>query len=77
MVPAQGAPLPQGKQVVLSKALSKLLRHHAAQRGLEVDSAGYVPLQQVLQIRKLPAWVLLRRPFRLLWTLAQSKDLDL
>ena len=53
MDPAQGVPLPHGKQVVLSKALSRLLRHKAAQKGLAVDSAGYVPLQQVLQTREV------------------------
>lgn len=53
MVPATTAALPQGNQVALSKALSKLLRHDAAQKGLQLDSAGYAPLQQILQVREI------------------------
>ena len=53
MVPATTATLPQGKQVALSKALSKLLRHDAARKGLQLDTAGYAPLQQVLQVREI------------------------
>lgn len=53
MVPATTAALPQGNQVALSKALSKLLRHDAAQKGLQLDSAGYASLQQILQFREI------------------------
>lgn len=53
MVPTTASALPQGKQVAMSKALSKLLRHDAARRGLQLDSAGYAPLQQVLQVEEV------------------------
>ena len=34
---------------ILSRLLCRLLRHQAAERGLSVDSAGYVPVQQILE----------------------------
>ncbi len=35
-----------------SRALSKILRHKAKQVGLPMDSAGYVPVDQLLQLRE-------------------------
>lgn len=36
------------REVVVSKALSKLLRHAAADAGIKLDAEGYAPLDQVV-----------------------------
>ncbi|KAF4963256.1 hypothetical protein FSARC_8725 [Fusarium sarcochroum] len=38
----------QGRDVQVSKALSKLLRHQAANAGIELDDEGFAPLNSVL-----------------------------
>lgn len=38
----------QGREVEISKALSKLLRHDAVKEGLELDGEGYAQLDQVV-----------------------------
>ncbi|KAK4166622.1 putative trna 2-phosphotransferase, partial [Cladorrhinum sp. PSN259] len=38
-----------GREVQLSKALSKLLRHQAGSAGIVLDEGGYAPLEKVLQ----------------------------
>ncbi|KAF4996902.1 hypothetical protein FGRMN_4223 [Fusarium graminum] len=38
----------QGREVQVSKALSKLLRHQAANAGIQLDDEGYAPLSSVL-----------------------------
>ncbi|KAM7223810.1 RNA 2'-phosphotransferase, Tpt1 / KptA family domain containing protein [Rhypophila decipiens] len=39
----------KGRDVDLSRALSKLLRHQAASAGIQLDNEGYAPLDKVLQ----------------------------
>lgn len=39
------------RDIAISRALSKLLRHAAAREGLDIDSNGYVPLTQVITHR--------------------------
>ncbi|KAK3692072.1 KptA family-domain-containing protein [Podospora appendiculata] len=39
----------KGRDVDLSRALSKLLRHQAASAGITLDNEGYAPLDRVLQ----------------------------
>ncbi|OLN93896.1 tRNA 2'-phosphotransferase 1 [Colletotrichum chlorophyti] len=38
----------QGREVLVSKALSKLLRHQAENAGIRLDDGGYAPLDKVL-----------------------------
>lgn len=38
----------QGREVAISKALSKLLRHDAIKEGLELDREGFAKLDQVV-----------------------------
>jgi hypothetical protein len=42
----RGGPMPRDVQV--SKALSKLLRHSAEKEGLKLDTAGYINLKDVV-----------------------------
>jgi RNA:NAD 2'-phosphotransferase (TPT1/KptA family) len=42
----RGGPMPRDVQV--SKALSKLLRHSAEKEGLKLDEAGYINLKDVV-----------------------------
>jgi 2'-phosphotransferase len=42
----RGGPMP--RDVLVSKALSKLLRHSAEKEGLKLDEAGYVNLKDVV-----------------------------
>ena len=42
----RGGPLP--REVQVSKALSKLLRHSAEKEGLQLDAAGYINLKDVV-----------------------------
>ena len=44
----RGGPMPRDVQV--SKALSKLLRHSAEKEGLKLDEAGYINLKDVVGI---------------------------
>jgi RNA:NAD 2'-phosphotransferase (TPT1/KptA family) len=39
---------PIGREVDVSKALSKLLRHAAEEQGIKLDDEGYAPLEQVV-----------------------------
>ncbi|KAG5981299.1 hypothetical protein E4U55_003095 [Claviceps digitariae] len=39
----------QGREVTVSKALSRLLRHQAQSAGITLDREGFAPLDQVLQ----------------------------
>ncbi|KUJ21040.1 uncharacterized protein LY89DRAFT_577171 [Mollisia scopiformis] len=41
------------REVAISKALSKLLRHAAEEAGLKLDAEGYTPLDQVLKWQRL------------------------
>lgn len=38
----------QGREVQISKALSRLLRHQAENAGITLDSEGYAPLDRVV-----------------------------
>jgi len=38
----------QGREVEISKALSKLLRHAAVEEGLELDGEGFAKVDQVV-----------------------------
>jgi 2'-phosphotransferase len=38
----------QGREVEISKALSKLLRHDAVKEGLELDGEGFAKVDQVV-----------------------------
>lgn len=38
----------QGRDVQVSKALSKLLRHQASAAGIELDDEGFAPLDRVV-----------------------------
>jgi 2'-phosphotransferase len=42
----RGGPMP--RDVLVSKALSKLLRHSAEKEGLKLDEAGYINLKDVV-----------------------------
>lgn len=42
----RGGPMP--RDVLVSKALSKLLRHSAEKEGLKLDAAGYINLKDVV-----------------------------
>jgi hypothetical protein len=44
----RGGPMPRDVQV--SKALSKLLRHSAEKEGLKLDAAGYINLKDVVSL---------------------------
>jgi 2'-phosphotransferase len=41
----------QGREVQVSKALSKLLRHQAASAGIQLDDEGFAPLDRVVSLR--------------------------
>lgn len=43
-----GGGSPQNKEILISKALSKLLRHAAGDAGVVLDSEGYASLDQVV-----------------------------
>ncbi|KAH0375625.1 phosphotransferase KptA/Tpt1, partial [Aureobasidium melanogenum] len=47
----RGGPMP--REVQVSKALSKLLRHSAAKEGLQLDAAGYINLKDVLNNQRI------------------------
>lgn len=34
---------------MISKAMSKVLRHDAVELGLTLDASGYVPLEEIMQ----------------------------
>lgn len=38
----------QGREVQISKALSRLLRHQAENAGIKLDDAGFAPLDKVV-----------------------------
>ncbi|GMG21168.1 unnamed protein product [Ambrosiozyma monospora] len=44
---------PKTREITISKALSKLLRHQAIKQGLKIDSQGFVQLQEVLSNKLL------------------------
>jgi 2'-phosphotransferase len=46
-----------GKDVALSKRLSYILRHGALELGLSLRSDGYVPLDEVLQLKDIKSMV--------------------
>lgn len=39
---------PMGREVLVSKALSKLLRHQAESAGIKLDEAGFAELDKVV-----------------------------
>lgn len=41
---------PQRRDVQVSKALSKLLRHQAEKAGITLDGEGYAPLDKVVRL---------------------------
>ncbi|TVY85559.1 tRNA 2'-phosphotransferase [Lachnellula suecica] len=43
----------QNKEILVSKALSKLLRHAAGDAGVQLDSEGYAKLDQVMQWNRI------------------------
>ncbi|KAG9551191.1 phosphotransferase KptA/Tpt1, partial [Aureobasidium melanogenum] len=47
----RGGPMP--REVQVSKALSKLLRHSAEKEGLQLDAAGYINLKDVLNNQRI------------------------
>ncbi|KAH0285937.1 phosphotransferase KptA/Tpt1, partial [Aureobasidium sp. EXF-3399] len=47
----RGGPMP--RDVLVSKALSKLLRHSAEKEGLKLDEAGYINLKDVMNNQKI------------------------
>ncbi|THY12360.1 hypothetical protein D6D01_08626 [Aureobasidium pullulans] len=47
----RGGPMP--REVQVSKALSKLLRHSAEKEGLQLDEAGYINLKDVLNNQRI------------------------
>lgn len=42
-----------GREVLISKALSKLLRHAAQEAGIELDSEGFARLDEVVSMKTL------------------------
>ncbi|KAF5134372.1 tRNA 2'-phosphotransferase 1 [Metarhizium anisopliae] len=42
---------PEGREVQLSKALSRLLRHQAENAGIKLDEEGFAPLDRVAQVK--------------------------
>lgn len=40
----------QNREVLVSKALSKLLRHQAENAGISLDEGGYAPLDKVVSL---------------------------
>ncbi|OTA95782.1 hypothetical protein M434DRAFT_68636 [Hypoxylon sp. CO27-5] len=50
-----GGGAPQNREVLISKALSSLLRHQAENAGIKLDAEGYAPLDKVLQWQRLRA----------------------
>lgn len=46
------------RDFVLSKALSWLLRHHVDDKGLNMDSEGYVPLNDVLSLTEFDGYTI-------------------
>lgn len=46
----RGGPMP--REVQVSKALSKLLRHSAEKEGLQLDEAGYINLKDVVGLKR-------------------------
>lgn len=40
----------KGREVDLSRALSRLLRHQAANAGVDLDKEGYAPLESVVSL---------------------------
>lgn len=46
---------PQPRDVQVSKALSKLLRHQAEKAGITLDGEGYAPLDKVVRLLFLPS----------------------
>lgn len=44
------------REMLLSKALSKLLRHQAVAAGIELDREGYAPLEKVVSFCSFPFW---------------------
>jgi hypothetical protein len=45
-----GGGKPQNKEVLISKALSRLLRHAAGDAGVKLDSEGYARLDEVVSV---------------------------
>lgn len=45
----------QGRDVQISKALSRLLRHQAGNAGIKLDDAGFAPLDKVVRYCRLDA----------------------
>ncbi len=63
----------QGREVEISKALSKLLRHAAVEEGLELDGEGFAKVDQVVGLVSflfefhLKAHISTERSIALLW----------
>lgn len=45
---------PAGAETVVSRALSRLLRHQAEKAGIKLDAEGYAPLDVVVRFIQLP-----------------------
>ncbi|KAI5273817.1 hypothetical protein E4T47_02811 [Aureobasidium subglaciale] len=52
-MPGRGRGGPMPREVQVSKALSKLLRHSAEKEGLQLDDAGYINLKDVLNNQRI------------------------
>ncbi|OTA59915.1 hypothetical protein K449DRAFT_332882 [Hypoxylon sp. EC38] len=52
---SSGSGGPQNREVLISKALSSLLRHQAENAGIKLDAEGYAPLDKALQWQRLRA----------------------
>jgi 2'-phosphotransferase len=50
---SSGGPKQLSREVMISKGLSKLLRHAANEAGLKLDAEGYAPLDQVVSLEFL------------------------
>lgn len=60
---ARGGPMP--REVQVSKALSKLLRHSAEKEGLQLDAAGYINLKDVVGLIHAVAFLSLKTSYML------------
>lgn len=52
---ASGGGSAKGRDVLVSKALSKLLRHQAENAGITLDEEGYAPLDKVVSAHLPPS----------------------
>lgn len=59
----RGGPMP--REVQVSKALSKLLRHSAEKEGLQLDAAGYINLKDVVGLIRAISFSILQNLYML------------